>query len=488
MATTNCNLRFNVSSQADISQGPLSICSSVDAIDIDNGIGTLTFPNLTGVGVIIARTSPQLEVLDFPHLGNVNLLRIDRTASLATVSMPFVSTDSLELWITGAGSLANFTIRNSTYFSNLILSDVASSGWPLSPDFASMNISKAGSISLDSCLPLNGLESADSLSLSWASYCTYGLTNLQSVGEFTLTNAAFINTVDSGNSDDESGTSVEVTNGMLLQSSYVDYSLMGGAEIPVRRIGTIGADLNITSNGNVHIAYDGLTSVRGRLSITDNWNCTISFDKLSTVGNIFFTNNTNTMLPLFPNLTTAGDIHISGFAGTSSGPNLFPALKLASGNVVIETLNEVFDCSELISQLNKGIIHSLECNGLGNATTATAPKPNLRLSKGAWAGIGVGVGVVAIGILGALVWLIFHYRSRLRKLQREAVRVSDETPPTEESQQPQALQVREQALQVREVDGRGIFREKPDDPLVEMFTQPTELPTNLSRRQASLVG
>ncbi|RWA05337.1 hypothetical protein EKO27_g9764 [Xylaria grammica] len=393
--------------------------------------------------------------------------------------MPFVSADSLELWITGAGSLANFTIRNSTYFSNLILSDVASSGWPLSPNFASMNISKAGSISLDSCLPLNGLESADSL-----------------IGEFTLTNAAFINTVDSGNSDDESGTSVEVTNGMLLQSSYVDYSLMGGAEIPVRRIGTIGADLNITSNGNVHIAYDGLTGVRGRLSITDNWNCTINFDKLSTVGNIFFTNNTNTMLPLFPNLTTAGDIHISGFADTSSGPNLFPALKLASGNVVIETLNEVFDCSELISQLNKGIIHSLECNGrnynrdispsgLGNATTATAPKPNLSLSKGAWAGIGVGVGVVVIGILGAFIWLIFHYRSRLRKLQREAVGVSDETPPTEEPQQPQALQVREQVLQVREVDGRGIFREKPDDPLVEMFTQPTELPTNLLMRPQS---
>ncbi|KAI0542833.1 hypothetical protein GGR58DRAFT_510109 [Xylaria digitata] len=491
---TNCNQLFNITSQADILQGPLSNCSGVDTINIEGETDrTLTFQHLTGVTTIIVLTTPQLEVLEFPHLGDTQFIRIDRATALTTISLPLISADSLTLWITGALSLTSLTIGNSTSFASLILSDVASSAWPLSPGFASPNISTTGSISLDACLKLDGLKSAKSLSISWPSFCPYNLTNLLSVGGFTLENAAFINTVDPIDSNNEPTTPVQITESMSLQNSFVDdNSLMGGTEIPLRRIGTITQDLNITSNGNVHIAYDGLTDVGGSLYIRDNWNCSINFDNLSMVGNIFFTNNTNTGLPLFPNLTTVGDIYISGFVGTSNGPNIFPALELVSGNVTIEAPNDAFDCSKLVSQLNYKKIHNLNCNGRnysidastsgsgsgsgsgpGNGSGNTPGNvSSLNLSKGVWAGIGVGAGAIVLGILGAFIWVIMHYRSRVRKLEEEkeaAIRASNEKPSTEEPRLPQLFQT-------QEVDGGGIFREKPDDPLVEMPVYPTELP------------
>ncbi|TGJ85658.1 hypothetical protein E0Z10_g3121 [Xylaria hypoxylon] len=269
---------------------------------------------------------------------------------------------------------------------------------------------------------------------------------------------------------------------MILESSgQGELSNLLDNDIAMGVIGQIGQDLIINSNSNVRIMYDGLRDVGGSLSISNNTNCTFDFSQISTAGSLLITDNTNTTVPLFPYLSRAESIYIHGLIDTSTGPNIFPALEFVSGNVTIEALNDDFDCSKLISQFKEDIIHNLKCNGqnnetiapeqrLGNGTSTPIPTQNPSFSPGAWAGIGIGAGVAVIGIFGAFIWIIIHYRSRLRKLERKAVRDSDEKLSTGEPEQPQVFQM-------QEVDGRGIFREKPDDPLVEMHTQPAELPT-----------
>ncbi|KAI1358292.1 hypothetical protein F5Y08DRAFT_333250 [Xylaria arbuscula] len=477
MEIVKCNDLFNVTSQIDIDQGPLSNCSGVDVINIEGETDKiLTFKHLRGAKTIITLTTSRLETLKFPHLSNIQSMRIDRAPSLTRVSLPSVSADSLTLWITEAISLTDFIIGNSTSFASLTLSNVASSHWSSSHTFASPNISTVGSISLDVCLPLDGLRSAKSMSISCPSFCSYNLTNLVSVGGLTLEKAAFINTVDPVDLGSGSISPVQVMNSMTLRNSIAgsDPSI-GGVEIPLRRIGSIVQDLNITSNGNVQVAYDGLTDVGGSLYIENNWNCSFNFDKLSTVGNILFTNNSHTGLPLFPNLTTVGDIYIGGAISTPNGANIFPALTLVSGNVTIEATNNDFNCSKLVSQFTEGSTRNVKCNGKNYNISKSLPEPshgsNQGLSREAWAGIGVGTAVAVIGILGVFIGIIIHYRRRLTRLEKGvAVQTSSGKRSINGPRQ-------QQPFTMQEVDGRGIFREKPDDPLVELLVEPSELPT-----------
>ncbi|KAJ3579937.1 hypothetical protein NPX13_g623 [Xylaria arbuscula] len=352
-------------------------------------------------------------------------MRIDRAPSLTRVSLPSVSADSLTLWITEAISLTDFIIGNSTSFASLTLSNVASSHWYSSYNFASPNISTVGSISLDVCLPLDGLRSAKSMSISCPSFCSYNLTNLVSVGGLTLEKAAFINTVDPVDSGSGSISPVQVMNSMTLRNSIAgsDPSI-GGVEIPLRRIGSIVQDLNITSNGNVHVAYDGLTDVGGS----------------------------------FPN-----------------GANIFPALTLVSGNVTVEATNNDFNCSKLVSEFTERSTRNVKCNGKNYNISKSLPEPSHRsnqgLSREAWAGIGVGTAVAVIGILGVFIGIIIHYRRRLTRLEKGvAVQTSSGKRSIDGPRQ-------QQPFTMQEVDGRGIFREKPDDPLVELLVEPSELPT-----------
>jgi hypothetical protein len=94
---------------------------------------------------------------------------------------------------------------------------------------------------------------------------------------------------------------------------------------------------------------------------------------------------------------------------------------------------------------------------------------NQGLTTGAQAGIGVGSGVVAIGIVGALIWFILHFRRRLRDLE-SAQRSAPAKSPGEDKNGEQPY-----VLETQEGDGTGIVREMSDNPLVEMATQPTEL-------------
>ncbi|TRX88008.1 hypothetical protein FHL15_011110 [Xylaria flabelliformis] len=150
------------------------------------------------------------------------------------------------------------------------------------------------------------------------------------------------------------------------------------------RVITVGPDLNITSNTNVNLTFDALTSVGG-LSVYNNTNGGFKFNKISTVGSMLLVDNVNTTLLWFPALTRANNIHKRGYIDTSVGPNIFPALQSVPGTVVIEAWNDDFNCSK-------------SNNGTNNGTDATSSEPNQVLSQGAWGGIGVAIGIVVIGI------------------------------------------------------------------------------------------
>lgn len=165
----------------------------------------------------------------------------------------------------------------------------------------------------------------------------------------------------------------------------------------------------------------------------------------------------------------------------STGPNIFPALKLARGNVTIEAWNEDFNCSKLVSQWNNGLIHQLSCNGTDNGTShAPAPSPShalsnttgsFTLSLGASVGIGVGSGLFGIGLIAAVAWLLFHYKHRLDKLelaQRQQLITGINETLTED--------IAPDVSGLHETSGIGILREKPDDPLVELPVPAVELP------------
>ncbi|KAI8949822.1 hypothetical protein F4801DRAFT_386024 [Xylaria longipes] len=490
-----CDRNFTITHQTDIDDGPLVLClgSENTNINIRNATRTLTFSNLTKTDGIDVQNSPQLEILNFPNLRRTHYIEISQATSLTNVSFPRLRNCSginnlpfFDLTINGTRSLKSFALPDSSCIKNLVLSDIRPSNWTaldpdwtVSPEFASWNISDALDVYIDACIPLSSLKSALNLGIS-VQDCGFGLDELTSVANFSLANvtgSSFLS------------APLQIQENMLLESSIrldsvyfaENPSYVQADSIPLDLVGTIGGDLNITSNGNLHIAYDNLTEVGKSLSIRNNTNCTFNFDKFSVVNTLIFADNVDTKLPQFISLERAQNIHIHGLMDLSTGPNILPALIDVAGNVTVEPWNDDFDCSKLVSQWKDQIIHNLKCNGRNNETETPAPKSDngtntpiptssQSLPSGAWAGIGVGAGVVTIGILGALIWLIIHFRNQLRTLERERVQESEENESSKEPEQ-------QHIFQMQEVCGRGIFREKPDDHLIELSTQPAELPT-----------
>lgn len=104
--------------------------------------------------------------------------------------------------------------------------------------------------------------------------------------------------------------------------------------------------------------------------------------------------------------------------------------------MVIEAWNEDFNCSKLVSMWQQGIITNLSCNGADNealAVTSTDPSSSNtesfeagnvlgnNLAPGQWAGIGVAIAVVVLGVVGALFWVVRHYRKKMRALYERTV-------------------------------------------------------------------
>ncbi|KAI1744673.1 hypothetical protein F4680DRAFT_405723 [Xylaria scruposa] len=469
-----CETTFTVTNQTDIDEGPLRLCqnSLIPAINVRNATGTLTFRNIGQTSHVDVQDSPQLEILDFPALSYINTLNINQATSLTSVLLPILglwyydcSQTQLVLWfnITSAPSLSNITLGDSECLERIALFDV-----PKSLTNSSELAPRSTSIYTNMCMDLNRLTLAEDLDLS-GNLCNYDLGKLTIVRNFILRNAASVTTVDSTSTV----SPLRVNDSMLLLASIADpeLRLYPDNEIPLRRVGTIGQDLNITSNEYTHIAYDGLTEVGGSLYINSNTNCTFNFTSISTVNKaLIFTGNADTPLPSFSSLERVENILVDGLIDTSIGPNIFPALRSVS-NVTVKTSND-FDCSKLASQYNSKIIQNLQCNG----------RRSTRLTTGAWAGIGVSTGVVVIGFLGALIWLIVRYRRRVKTLETEKSRDGrEEKEPSKEPSQPHICQLPEMC-------GRGVCQEMPDDHLVEMPTLPAELSTRSHNRAKTEAG
>lgn len=172
-------------------------------------------------------------------------------------------------------------------------------------------------------------------------------------------------------------------------------------------------------------------------------------------------------------------MYTNGTYHRSGGPNIFPNLVFVRGNVTVEAWNTDFNCSKLVSQWNDGVIHNLFCNGTGGTSTSTLnptntstsnpttntspsdPSDSAPLSTGAFAGIGVGSGLFVLLLIAIIIWLVLHYRRQLQSLKREHAQtlLVDHLGHHQISDRPDVSGI-------HEVDGRGIIREMPHDPVI----------------------
>ncbi|TRX90022.1 hypothetical protein FHL15_009123 [Xylaria flabelliformis] len=465
--------------QAEI-QGKWPACFTV--VNIRGATGTLNFTTLNQTGSIYVDNNPELEVLSLPEMLSLESLVISDSASLTTLIVSKISADSVESTLNSIPLISfnitdapNLSVVNLTSLDSVhSLSIFGGHGAPVAELF---NISSASSISTDARIDVSSLESAQDIQLLRSG--SLGYSRLTSVGNLTLLNATTEPFTSLGlTARNEALPPIQVNESLTLHTAFGDGTF---SQAGLGRIGTVGADLNITAYSNLNVTFGALTAVGATLSLINNTNCTFGFSRVSSIGDLTLLDNVNTVLPLFPQLQMAENIHIRGYIDTSTGPNIFPSLVHVKGNVVIEAWNEDFNCSALVSQKNRFLINSLACNGTDNGTSTSAPNPSASippaskstgLSPGALAGIGVSSGLVGIGLAAAVVWLFVHYKRRIDKLNFElAQRPQQSTggPTTEEN-------IRPDVSGLYETSGAGIVREKPDDPLVEMSVPPTEKP------------
>ncbi|KAI0182529.1 hypothetical protein EV127DRAFT_488022 [Xylaria flabelliformis] len=471
-----------ITSQDDTSNGLLSKCTDFQGnILIRNATGTLNFTGQAHPSSISVALSTAND------LTNVSLPSLPAGAIEFDSSGASYSGSLASLAIVGAKSLETFDAGNLT---NLTWLGVGQSGQQdIESFYYGNNITAAIWIETDGCLDLTALEKATLLIVSVASGCDFILSSIKSVHDLILTNlshpyslAGLLNARKYDDSDSFL-PSFAINGSMLLSSSLLPAGDADGYPNEIApRVVTVGSDLNITSNTNVNLTFDALTSVGG-LSVYNNTNSGFKFDKISTVGSMLLVDNMNTTLLWFPALTRANNIHMRGYIDTSVGPNIFPALQSVPGTVVIEAWNDDFDCSKLVQYHNEHVIHILSCNGTNNGTDngtngtnngtdATSSESNQVLSQGAWGGIGVAIGIVVIGLVGGLIWLYVHFKRQLRGIAETTQQISSMKDAT------QGHEGMPPIIPTQEVDKAGIIREKPDDPLVELPVRPTELPTS----------
>ncbi|KAI0540428.1 hypothetical protein GGR58DRAFT_522359 [Xylaria digitata] len=451
-----------ITNQADIESGSLSSCpeNASRYINIRNATNVLNFTNLTETDYIDVAQSPQLETLDFPQLTSLQYLTVNGATTLSSIllrqlaSLPSdiqedgsytLPTPFSAINITGCPNLIDLDIQETTGLHVLALRDVSLSS--LKPNITSVVI-----LDTDSCLGLPDLRSTRNFHLIGAGIqgC-FLFPDLTSALNFTLTNIT-PSEVTFGQA------ALTVTDTLTLESSVVNSNYDNTLKLD--SVASVGSNAFITSNSNAHIEFDSLVSVKGNLSIKNNQNCTFDFDHLGDVGNLLLIDNPNTTLPTFPSLARANSIHLRGYIDKS---NIFPALTSVSDRVIIEALNDDFNCSKLVSQYRAGTIPNLSCNGTSNGTessssapssSSTPPAPDDSLSQGAKAGIGVGVAVGVLGAAVAIIWLVLRFKIQLKKLSQR-----NPTPPPIGD---------EDSIQKQENEAQGAIQEKPDDQIHEI--------------------
>ncbi|KAI1178376.1 hypothetical protein F4777DRAFT_115765 [Nemania sp. FL0916] len=490
----DCSRTITITSQDDIDHSLASCNGSGLGIEIRNATGILNFTATTTAGLISIQDCPQLWKLDLSQLVQLDVLNIAHAETLEWISLSkLVSKAYTEvtehglvvggirkptsIYITGALKLDEIVGPSITGFHNLTLLDSANGTLPV----GFRGITSVVSLISNSPIYVSGLQLARSLDYS-NSKVGPDLSALTSVDNLTLRNGAGV--YNSTNPiPDLPGTTLMINDTFTLDSAVTEYS----SRASYGNIVSIQNLASITSNENLDIDLSKLTTVGSSISVQNNTNCTIDFSSLTSSTNISVIDNADTVLPLLYKLESADNIHLRGNISTEGGPNIFPALNLVSGSVTVEAWNEDFDCSKLVSQWHDNIIHTLSCNGTnGTRDTAqepTSPSPpsSQGLSVGAGAGIGVGIAVAVIGaIIVTIFWTRLHYKRKLRAASEKSTEPS--APPSQrEGLWASAL------VELREKEGRGIAREKPDDHICEMPVPPTELATtSLTTTRAAL--
>lgn len=95
------------------------------------------------------------------------------------------------------------------------------------------------------------------------------------------------------------------------------------------------------------------------------------------------------------------------------------------------------------------------------------------LSQGAWIGLGITIGLIVVGsVITGLLWLYIHFKGQMPKMMEAKPPVLSQQQVTENPEGPLPR------VESQEVDGSGIVREAPDNPLFDLPARPAELPTN----------
>ncbi|GAW15088.1 hypothetical protein ANO14919_044970 [Xylariales sp. No.14919] len=448
--------------------------------------------------------SPYMEILNFPKLLNMDYLYVNNARSLTTISMPelapeltpdldsdFISTAAFI--ITDAVSLQNLDFGNATGFNHLALTGSGDTNFttiPI-PGVTAIQTLEISSMVFD--FPnLTSVEHVMINSISYGGLRDQSLSRVTSVGDLTVEDGLGLAYGDSA------PIHPDTINGSLVLQS-LNYAEGFGNSLSFTGTSTIGGNAKIESNTNVRIGFDDLVTIGGNFSFANNTNCPLDIQQLSSVEDLIVVDNINMTLPYLPNLKTAKNIHLRGYIDPAPGANIFPALSLVSGSMIIENWNSDFSCSKLVSQFRESIIHNLSCNGTDNSTAttpSTLPSSGSnaadRLSDGAWAGIGVGVGTIILGSIIAVVWLFLHYRRQqggtaddksLSSQQKEA------QPPTLSG-----LYETEDSRIIREAPDGAVYEmavppaEKPDDHVREMEAPPAEKPDDHVREMDCVPG
>ncbi|KAI0157217.1 hypothetical protein GGR57DRAFT_510796 [Xylariaceae sp. FL1272] len=313
---------------------------------------------------------------------------------------------------------------------------------------------------MNQCFQLPKLRTVNIFDLKGSPGCNYDLGSLETVGQLRVVNAVNISFHE--HEFPTTGSTFHLNNSLSLAGTK-SIANIANHNVDLSFVGSIGEHLNITSNSNVAVDLNGLTAIGSSLRITSNVNY-----------------NMDSAFPIFEYLETVGNIHVRGFIKSPGAvnDNIFPLLTDAR-NVTVDSLNPDFYCAQLVSQYKDGKIVELNCDATKTqpATNSSTSKStsipernhNGGLSAGAYVGLGIASGLVLFLAVFTIIWLVRRHNQRLKVLKTNTnFRHNDSAekfipwPPMIDG--------------VCEVDGAGILREKPHDPVTALAVTVSELP------------
>ncbi|KAF2967760.1 hypothetical protein GQX73_g5819 [Xylaria multiplex] len=485
MSSADCPdpLVFTSQLEIDNTSDFILTCVIASGLSIVNAVGQLNFTSnawmsITMLNSISVFDSPQLGLLNFPSLNGSPLITISHAPSLKTVLFPNIRFDTV-------GDIpSSLNITDTPALQTLYLGDYLDT----------FTMVDAGYPSIDHITSIVTLEVVNQCpifsTLSWAfiirvSSCSPSFYSLESVGELSLRDIEEV----------VLGPQLVVNNSLTIDNSHKITPYPEDYRSDLETILTIGSNATMISNSGLVLGFSGLITLGDTLSVINNTNCSLNFEALTKARALVLVDNVDTTLPVFPSLERVTDVHLRGNVITSSGPNIFPSLKLASGTVTVEAWNN-FNCSKLVSQQREGIINSLICNGTNNGTDINVgnsngnnngtdriagPGSSNSLSAGAWAGIAIGIAAIVLGGGAAIAWLILRFRRNLNDIREQLERNTEDA-----SKKPETLPV-EGLDHLHETDAQKIMGELPDEHVREMDVPhqacelqlaPQELPGN----------